>query len=201
MTNNGSAPLVVSGIDFSGLDAADFFAGSSSCGGQIAVGASCDIGVRFAPGAQGSRSATMTVSGNMPSPTTVSLAGTAGLLPQGPPGVTGANGPGGPPGPAGVAGPTGPPGPPGRDAKVTCKAKGKKVKCKVVFASAAAVRFARLSRGGVIFAAGRPRRAGGQLVLHFTSPRRLLQPGSYVLVVVQYLSGRRVMTKSAVRLG
>jgi hypothetical protein len=99
-------------------------------------------------------------------------------------------------GPTGPTGPAGPQGPPGRDATVTCKRKGrKKVKCKVVFAAAANVRKASLSRDGVTYAAGSPKAAGGQLVLRFSSSHRL-ERGRYTLTVVQHLDGRRVVTKS-----
>jgi streptogramin lyase len=100
-------------------------------------------------------------------------------------------------GPSGPQGPAGPQGSPGRDATVTCKTKGKKVKCKVAFSSAAGVRKARLSRNGVTYAEGKPVAAGGKLVLRFRSQRRL-EPGRYTLAVVQHLDGNRVVTKSAV---
>jgi hypothetical protein len=83
---------------------------------------------------------------------------------------------------------------------VTCKVKGsKKIKCKVVFASASGVSRVRLSRHGTVYAAGRPTRAGGTLVLRFNSKRRL-ESGRYVLTVVQHIDGHRVVTESAVRL-
>jgi hypothetical protein len=110
------------------------------------------------------------------------------------------SGPTGPKGPAGAQGATGPQGPPGRDATVTCKAKGKKkVKCRVAFASAAGVRKARLSRDGVTYAQGKPVSSGGELVLRFRSAHRL-GAGRYTLTVIQHLDGRRVVTKSAVRI-
>lgn len=107
----------------------------------------------------------------------------------------------GPTGPQGPTGPAGPQGPPGRDAKVTCKTKkAKKIKCRVTFASASGVKKARLAREGVTYAEGRPRASGGKLVLRFRSRRRLAA-GRYTLTVVQHLDGRRVVTKSAVRIG
>jgi hypothetical protein len=111
-------------------------------------------------------------------------------------------GPAGSAGPTGQTGPAGPQGPPGRDARVTCKAKkgAKKVKCKVAFASTTGVRKTRLSRDGVTYADGKPVASGGKLVLRFRSGRRLAA-GRYTLTVVQHLDGRRVVTKSAVRIG
>ena len=83
--------------------------------------------------------------------------------------------------------------------KLGGKVKGsKKVKCKVAFASVAGVTRAKLSRGGVTYAAGRPKAAGDRLVLRFSRERRL-KPGRYLLTVVQSLDGRRVATRSAVR--
>jgi hypothetical protein len=73
-----------------------------------------------------------------------------------------------------------------------------KVNCKVRFASAAGVRRARLARHGVTYASGRPVARHGGLVLRFRSMRRLKR-GRYRLSVVQRLHGRRVVTKSTVR--
>ena len=104
----------------------------------------------------------------------------------------------GPQGPSGPQGAQGPQGPPGRDAIVTCKVKGKKVKCRIAFAAASGVRRALLSRGGVVYAEGRPKARGDQLVLRFRRSRRLAA-GRYVLTVVQHVNGNRVVTKSSVR--
>lgn len=60
VTNNGSAPLVVSGVLLGGSDPGDFLVGDR-CQLPIAAGASCQVGVRFSPQAAGARSATLTL--------------------------------------------------------------------------------------------------------------------------------------------
>jgi hypothetical protein len=106
-TNNGSAPLVVSGFAVSGANPGDFFTSNDSCHSTIAPGSACTVQVRFGPQAQGARAGTLTVLTNAPANPTVSLAGTAGPLPQGPTGPTGPTGPIGPIGPIGPTGPVG----------------------------------------------------------------------------------------------
>jgi hypothetical protein len=114
VTNEGADPMVVAGSTFDGADPEDFFVGAANCGGEIAVGASCQIVVRFVPQATGSRSANLLIDSNDPgSPTIVALAGTGGTLPQGPQGETGAGGATGLQGPAGSQGPVGSQGPTG----------------------------------------------------------------------------------------
>src|SRR3954469_11853676 len=92
---------------------------SSGCLGPIGPGASCTIGVSFAPRKQGASSATLqlaTISLSGPgsaSLTSVSLTGTGDSVPQrptGPTGLTGSTGPSGPTGAAGATGATGPTG-------------------------------------------------------------------------------------------
>ena len=57
----------------------DFFIGSSSCGGALAAGQSCQATVRFAPEAAGARQAKLEILSNDPSsPATVALVGTGG---------------------------------------------------------------------------------------------------------------------------
>src|SRR5204863_2818 len=53
ITNNGSAPLVVSGFAFTGANPDDFFTGGDSCHSAVAPGGFCSAQVRFAPQAQG----------------------------------------------------------------------------------------------------------------------------------------------------
>src|SRR4051812_22108804 len=83
---------------------------SSGCLGPIGPGASCTIGVSFAPQKQGASSATlqlatMSLSGpGSASLTSVSLTRTGGPVPQGPTGPTGSTGPTGPTGAAGLLG-------------------------------------------------------------------------------------------------
>jgi Ca2+-binding RTX toxin-like protein len=67
VTNKGSAPLVVSGVQLGGDDPDDFLVGDR-CQQPVPVGSSCQVGVRFHPQATGARSATLTVLTNAPSP-------------------------------------------------------------------------------------------------------------------------------------
>ena len=113
------------------------------------------------------------------------------------------------PGPPGGPGEPGAPGgdqdagaAPGSDATINCRAKrGRVIKCSIVFASAAGVRKARLSRAGVTYAAGKPVRGGsGTLVLRFR-PARALRAGKYTFTVVQQLDGKKLVTRSPLRIG
>jgi hypothetical protein len=84
LTNGGGNRLIVYGLTFGGADAGDFLVTSNGCLGPIASGASCTVGVSFAPQAHGARSATLQIATNDPgSPASISLSGTGGQLPQG----------------------------------------------------------------------------------------------------------------------
>ncbi|MGD0272343.1 MAG: FG-GAP-like repeat-containing protein [Gaiellaceae bacterium] len=209
VANNGTAPLIVSGFATGGTNPDDFFTGNTSCLGQIAPGSSCTVQVRFAPQAQGSRSATLTVASNAPTSTAVTLNGTAGPLPQGPTGATGATGATGPTGATGATGPRGLKGASGKIELVTCKVvtvkvKGKKVKrnkCQtklvsgtVKFTTASVVMRASLSRGGVLYATGTASRKSG-LVLR--SLRRVLA-GRYTLTLRYHQGHMQVTTRSPI---
>jgi hypothetical protein len=75
VTNNGSAPLVVSGVVLGGSDPGDFLVGGR-CQQPVAPGSSCQVGVRFHPQLSGARSATLTLLTNAASaPQPVALAG------------------------------------------------------------------------------------------------------------------------------
>jgi FG-GAP-like repeat/Abnormal spindle-like microcephaly-assoc'd, ASPM-SPD-2-Hydin len=75
LTNSGSATLTISSTAITGADAGNY-AESSSCGASLAVNASCQVSVTFAPTAEGTRNAVLSISDNAPgSPQTVSLAG------------------------------------------------------------------------------------------------------------------------------
>jgi hypothetical protein len=90
ISNNGTGPLQISGLTFAGSDPQDFLVSSNGCIGQVAAGASCPLGVRLAPQAQGARSATLVIASNDPAgPASVQLSGTGGQLPTGPQGATG----------------------------------------------------------------------------------------------------------------
>jgi hypothetical protein len=112
ITNNGSAPLLISGLSFTGDD--DFFVSASTCGGQVAVGSSCVVALRFSPQASGPRTGDLLITSNAPaSPVSVDLAGTGGSLPTGPTGPAGATGASGAAGASGAPGATGSQGVPG----------------------------------------------------------------------------------------
>jgi hypothetical protein len=77
LTNQGSAPLVVSGVLLGGANPDDYLI-NDGCQQSVAVGSSCAIVVGFAPHARGARSATLTAQTNAPTaPATVMLSGTA----------------------------------------------------------------------------------------------------------------------------
>lgn len=125
--NAGTGPLQISSLTFAGNAPGDFLVSSNGCMGQIAAGASCTLGVNFAPQAPGNRTARLQIASNDPnSPASVPLAGTGGQLPQGPPGatgatgLTGATGAHGPQGPAGQNGAPGAQGPAGKIELVVC---------------------------------------------------------------------------------
>ena len=118
----GLAPLIVTGVTFAGTDPQDYLITSDGCLGPVLPGASCQIGIGFAPQAQGIRSASLVIASNAPdSPLILPLSGTGGQLPQGPPGQTGATGA------TGATGSQGPEGPPGQIELVVCKAMKKTV--------------------------------------------------------------------------
>jgi hypothetical protein len=209
ITNNGSAPLIVSGFAFSGNNPDDFLTGGDTCHASVAPGASCAVSVRFAPQAQGSRSAQLSVLSNAPSsPPLVTLTGTAGPIPQGPrgnPGARGSRGATGATGSRGALGRRGPRGPAGRNGtvhvKVQCvyRESGEHSTChasvKMVHAGRAAR--ARLSRRGKLYASGRLH--GRLLRLH---DRRAVRPGRYTLTLSwRTRSGRLMTTRATVRIG
>ena len=76
VTNNGTGPLDVVGVETSGANPSDFKA-SSGCGsGPVAPGASCTILVRFSPLSPGLRTAIVTIADNAPlSPQEVDASG------------------------------------------------------------------------------------------------------------------------------
>jgi hypothetical protein len=201
VTNTGITPLRVSGLTFSGTDAADFVVTSDDCRGTaIDPGASCIVNVSFAPQAQGSRSATLVIASNDPlTPATVALSGTGSAPaagPQGPVGDTGPQGPAGTIGPAGATGPqgptgpqgaTGPQGPPGPSGKLICNdTNAARVLCSIIFKpgtwstnNAPTVASFRISHQGRTIATGKVAIRHGRVTVR--SPR--LRPGRYLLTV------------------
>jgi len=104
VTNNGSANLIVSGVQMGGTDPGDYLI-DNGCQEQVKPGASCRIGLRFAPQNQGPSTATMTLLSNAPSADgPVQLSGNGGPPAQGTQGPQGVPGPQGPQGPRGPAG-------------------------------------------------------------------------------------------------
>src|SRR5207245_2343151 len=82
LTNNGGAPLNLTGITITGAQAADFaFAAGNTCpsgAGSVAPGASCTISVSFTPAAPGTRAATVNITDDAAdSPQSVSLTRTS----------------------------------------------------------------------------------------------------------------------------
>jgi Glycine rich protein/HYDIN/CFA65/VesB-like, Ig-like domain len=83
VSNAGTAPLVISGVQTGGADPGDFLL-DDLCQQPIAPGSSCQLGVRFAPQAKGSRTATLAVVTNAPTaPAPVTLTGTGGKAGKG----------------------------------------------------------------------------------------------------------------------
>jgi hypothetical protein len=86
LKNNGSAPLVVSGFLLGGADPDDFLI-VDRCQLPVAVGSSCQIGVRFYPQVSGARSATLTLLTNAAgAPPPVALAAGTSVGGRGPAG-------------------------------------------------------------------------------------------------------------------
>ena len=223
ITNKAEAtrPLEVSGLVFGGADPGDFLIGSSSCGGAIAPGQSCQATVRFVPQATGPRSAQLEVLSNDPaSPTIIEVSGTGApgdeSGPVGPAGAAGAAGREGPTGKGmtGKEGPVGREGSAGKAQLVTCLTVTKKVsagagvryqhtrKCTAVPVTGAvsisgngiAARVT-LERGGTIYATGTGVVEGGRTRLLLLD-RRTLDPGLYNLVLRRREGGRWVTRRS-----
>ncbi|HTB95170.1 MAG TPA: choice-of-anchor D domain-containing protein [Candidatus Sulfotelmatobacter sp.] len=79
VSNSGTAPLHVTAIGVSGLNAGDFSVGGSNClAAPVAAGASCSVPVTFAPLATGIRSTTLTITDDaVNSPQLVTINATA----------------------------------------------------------------------------------------------------------------------------
>ncbi len=112
ITNKGGNPLVINSETFTDSNPGvstdkpeDFLITSSSCLGPLAYEESCRLTVRFTPEQTGPQTATLQISSNAGAgPTSVTLTGTGGTLPQGPIGATGAEGKEGKEGPTGATG-------------------------------------------------------------------------------------------------
>ncbi len=83
LTNNGNGALSITSATFGGANPGDFTlgAGANACGNTVAAGGNCIYYVTFLAGAQGSRSASLSVTDNASgSPQTIPLSGT-GVVP------------------------------------------------------------------------------------------------------------------------
>jgi uncharacterized protein YjiK len=131
ITNDGDASATILDVSIKAdhADAGDFLLAADDCTGDvIAVGASCEVMVRFSPSRENaSSSAELVIASNDPaSPLKIALTATSTGLPAGPKGDTGDTGPAGPKGdtgakgdtgPKGATGPAGPAGPAGKNGK------------------------------------------------------------------------------------
>src|SRR5207249_4015229 len=77
MTNVSNATVTFTSIGIAGLNPADFFLSSNTCGSTLAGSASCTLGIRFKPIAPGTRKGTLQVKDDGGgSPQIVALVGT-----------------------------------------------------------------------------------------------------------------------------
>jgi hypothetical protein len=117
LTNQGGSALDVAGVQPGGADPGDYLI-VDGCVAVVQPGASCTIGVRFAPAATGASSAALTIVSNSSSTLVLAVSGT-GTAPAA--GATGPAGPAGPTGPTGATGATGPRGPAGPAGTIICR--------------------------------------------------------------------------------
>jgi len=84
VSNTGGAPLANVGFQISGLSAASFSTGTTTCGATLANGAACTVQVIFTPAAAGGSTASLAVSSSTSgvAPVNVTLTG-AGQIPAG----------------------------------------------------------------------------------------------------------------------
>ena len=66
LNNTGTTAVNVTGVNITGANAHDFVKSSSTCSGSLAAGHGCSVSVTFTPSAKGSRSATLTLTDNVP---------------------------------------------------------------------------------------------------------------------------------------
>jgi hypothetical protein len=86
VTNSGSEIANIGNITIGGANPSDFAIVTNTCGGALAIGASCTISITFTPPSLGSFSATLSIADNATgSPQTVTLTGTGSSTPA--PGV------------------------------------------------------------------------------------------------------------------
>ena len=77
LTNTGTTALTIASMTLTGTNAGEFTIASNACGTSLAVGASCAIGVTYAPTSAAASTAVLSVSDNATnSPQTAALSGT-----------------------------------------------------------------------------------------------------------------------------
>lgn len=85
LTNTGTASLTISSTSITGINSADF-SSTTTCGGTLAVGASCSYSFKFTPSGPGSRTGTFNLTTNAAtSPDHIALSGTGVASPGGAP--------------------------------------------------------------------------------------------------------------------
>jgi hypothetical protein len=188
----GSEALQIHNVQPSGADASDFIVTADGCSGETLQPAeTCTLLVRFAPSAEGPRSASLTVHAANVTGLEIPLSGAGGQLPsgergaqgelgsQGPQGAPGQQGPPGPKGETGTHGSKGAKGargPAGPNARVTCRlaSNHRKITCSVkLYGKTAKDSWqARLTKSGRIYARG---------TLANLRPSRAIPSGTYTL--------------------
>ncbi len=185
----GSEALQIYNVQPSGANASDFIVTADECIGETLQPAeTCTLFVRFAPGAGGSRSASLIVYAANAAGLEISLSGEGGQLlsgtsgepdkqgPQGIPGQQGPQGPKGDTGSQGSRGAKGALGPAGPNARVTCRLtkNRRKITCSVKLYGKAtkASAQAQLTKSGRMYAHG---------TLANLRPSRAIPRGTYML--------------------
>lgn len=184
ISNSGQADLSINSLSLAGSNASDYIISSNGCLGSVAPGQSCQLMIRFAPQAEGTRSAVVQIASNdfANSPDDVPLSGTGGAVPPGPVGG------------AGSPGPTGSVGTQAQAAKIellSCrkarhhrrivtKCAGRVVSGSIKFTAATP---ATVRRGRAVYASGVGVQLGGGAMEFVLSVLRPLRDGRYVLVL------------------
>ncbi len=81
VTNDTSSSVTISGVSFTGTNAADF-SQTNTCSSPLATAGTCTVSVTFTPGSTGSRTATLSIADNAAgSPHTAAVSGTGAAAP------------------------------------------------------------------------------------------------------------------------
>jgi hypothetical protein len=81
--NSSGISVLISGIALAGVNATDFSITANTCGSTLATGSNCGVSIVFAPGAVGSRAASLTITDNASgSPQSVTLSGSGATAGQ-----------------------------------------------------------------------------------------------------------------------